>query len=240
MLVRGWVIALFLLIAPLAAVSSVGDPRIPSGTDPGGVAVALISGGVDYTLPHIASRLARDGEGELIGWDLADGDALPFAPGESDQPVNGTAMASAILAAAPGTRLVPVRIGRDDPGGLAKALAFVARTPARVVVVAAAGPSYDWELLRLAAREFSQLLIILAVDSVQAPIADLDNALLVGARRNAAGLMPGSDSTPDILATVQAAADVAGTNPAFDGAALKRAVLERHAQRMQDPVPPEK
>src|SRR5215467_9057175 len=51
-------------------------PPVPPGRDPGGVAVALI--GIDYTLPAVARRLARDGEGELIGWDLQDQDRKPF------------------------------------------------------------------------------------------------------------------------------------------------------------------
>lgn len=55
------------------------DPKVPPGQDPGGPALALIGGGVDYTSADIAHRLARDGEGEPISWDLIDNDRTAFA-----------------------------------------------------------------------------------------------------------------------------------------------------------------
>ena len=62
----------------VAALAQGAKPSVPSGRDPGGVAIALIGTGIDYTLPLLARRLARDGEGELIGWDLEDKDRKPF------------------------------------------------------------------------------------------------------------------------------------------------------------------
>lgn len=87
MLVRAillhWIAAAALLGAVLAETppSQLPEPKkppVPPGRDPGGVAVALIGTGIDYTLPAVARRLARDGEGELIGWDLQDEDRKPF------------------------------------------------------------------------------------------------------------------------------------------------------------------
>ena len=51
-------------------------PKLPPGLDPGGVAIVLLTTGIDYTKPELAVRLARDGEGELIGWDAVDGDKI--------------------------------------------------------------------------------------------------------------------------------------------------------------------
>ena len=50
-------------------------PRVPPGVDPGGVAVAIIGSGINYTRSRDrGKRLARDGEGEIIGWDFVDND----------------------------------------------------------------------------------------------------------------------------------------------------------------------
>src|SRR5215813_6387373 len=86
-------------------------PPVPPGRDPGGVAVALIGTGIDYTLPQVASRLARDGEGELIGWDLQDEDRRPFDRSKGSAPPewggDGTLIAS-LLVRDGAVRLVPV------------------------------------------------------------------------------------------------------------------------------------
>lgn len=116
--------------APAAA----QNPAAPAGLDPGGPAVALISTGIDYTDPEIASRLARDGEGEPIAWDFADNDLRPFGNSEAD---NGTRLAKLILSVYGKVRLVNVRISQMEPDQLAKAAMFVARTPAQIAVVGA-------------------------------------------------------------------------------------------------------
>ena len=43
------------------------NPPVPPGEDPGGVTVAHIDSGVNYLLPGIAVRLARDPEGTALG-----------------------------------------------------------------------------------------------------------------------------------------------------------------------------
>src|SRR5262245_31164734 len=113
-------------------------PPMPPGRDPGGVAIALIATGIDYTLPQVAQHLARDGEGELIGWDLADQDRKPFDKSRgTTRPEwggDGTLIAS-LLSGTRGVRLVPVRVDPADPASLARAIAFVAQTPARVALL---------------------------------------------------------------------------------------------------------
>jgi hypothetical protein len=152
------------LAASAAAQSS--KPPLPPGRDPGGVAIALFGTGIDYTLPEVARRLARDGEGELIGWDLADNGNRPFRPSADASPGavwggDGTALVRAV--ATPGRRVVPVKIDPADPRSLARATAFVARTPARIVVVPAWSRSQsDWEPFRQAALRFKDLLFVLA------------------------------------------------------------------------------
>ncbi|CFX17409.1 exported protein of unknown function [Candidatus Filomicrobium marinum] len=110
------------------------NPAAPAALDPGGPAIALISTGVDYTDPAIASRLARDGEGEPIAWDFVDNDLKPFAA-PSDRTDDGTRLAKLILATDDKARLIVVRVTRNEPDSLAKAVMFIARTPATVAVV---------------------------------------------------------------------------------------------------------
>ena len=125
-----------MLWADLAAAQG-RKPKLPPGMDPGGVAIAILSTGIDYPSADIAQRLARDGEGELIGWDLVDGDNRPFNAKAADTPAAWGGDGNALLRAIgqPGRRVVPVRIDTRDPVSLAKAVAFVAHTPARIVVV---------------------------------------------------------------------------------------------------------
>lgn len=170
MLDRAWVLAVVAAALPWVCVpANAADPKVPPGQDPGGTAIALIGGGVDYTSDKIAPRLARDGEGELIGWDAVDNDHTPFPGGadgeaanrETDKarpssgqpPRNDTELAALMLSAYAKGRLVPIRIPRDDAQALAKAIAFVAGTPARIVTIA---QPLDSVPLRLVVRQASE------------------------------------------------------------------------------------
>ncbi len=150
------------------AQSLTSKPKPPAGLDPGGIAVALLGSGVDYRRPDIAKRLARDGEGELIAWDMIDNDARPFEapqlPATSGAiavlQLTGTKAAEVLLAEAPGSRLVPVRIADDSIRSLGAALAFTSRTPARVSVLLAATREAPWPVFAEAAQRAKHLLVI--------------------------------------------------------------------------------
>ena len=176
-----------------AAAAQDKKPPVPAGKDPGGVAVALLTTGIDYTRPAVAQRLARDGEGDLIGWDMAEGDNRPFDRSagriSADWGGDGTALAQQFGIG--GRRIVPVRIDPASPASLARAVAFIARTPARIVVVPmSTQTASDWEAFRQAAAHFSDLLFVIAAgdeghDIDQSPVwpaaLDLPNALVVTA-----------------------------------------------------------
>lgn len=164
-------LAALLLTTTLAAPARSGsDPRVPAGRDPAGVAVALLGPGIDYRRPQVAERLARDGEGELIGWDFVDGDGTPFEPEKTCTAANCASATPSqagggrlLLAEARAVRLIVLRVRDGDRGALASAVSFAARSPARIVPVLAgaegdAGP--DWPLLLEASRRFSNLLFI--------------------------------------------------------------------------------
>lgn len=173
-----------LVLAPMLAAAAAlegacaqpgGDPRVPAGRDPGGIPVAILGPGIDYRAPEVAGRLARDGEGELIGWDFIDNDARPFeaspdcvtmACSDTAPPdvAPGAVVPSRLLLAEAGaSRLIVLKLRDGDRGTLAAAIAFVSRGPARIVptlVGGTAGAGPDWPLLIEAARRFSNLLFI--------------------------------------------------------------------------------
>jgi hypothetical protein len=161
--ISGLLIALLPLVP--AASSQESNPRLPAGRDPGGVAVALVTTGLDYTQPEIAARLARDGEGELIGWDFVDNDNRPFAAGE------GTERARRLLEVYAQARLVPVRVKPGDPNSLAQAVAFVSRTPARILAIPFSSANRaDWEPFRQAAERLGKdILFVLAASATDGP-----------------------------------------------------------------------
>lgn len=156
------------MAAPLFAQSppTAGKPKVPPGRDPGGVAIALITTGIDYTDPRIASCLARDGEGELIGWDLIDKDRRPYRLDREKPPPNWGGDASVHARALPcggQVRLIPVRVDPADPMSFGNALAFIAQTPARIAVLPMwSEKAEDWEMFRRAAEHFKDVLVIAA------------------------------------------------------------------------------
>lgn len=179
-------------------------PKVPAGRDPGGVAVGLIGAGVDYTLPQIAQRLARDGEGELVGWDVAADDRRPLdtEPPGADQP-RGTVPASIILREAGATRLVVVRSKPGDGIAHGKAAVVAARSPARIALVAFASPERgEWEPFRQVAAHFSHMLFLVPAGDAgldldahaSYPAAlDLPNVLVVTATDGRGNLLAGAN-----------------------------------------------
>ncbi len=221
--------------AAAGAAGQEGKPPVPPGRDPGGVAVALIAAGVDYRQPALARLLARDGEGELIGWDFEDNDRRPFDRGKG-QGVDGTAVAG-ILLGAEGARLVPVRMSPSDPVSPAQGLAFAARTPARVALLPAVGAApQTLAALRAAATRFKHVLVILPADDARAAGSDLP------ALDNVLGVEPAGESVEAVgfggriqrlagaplsaAAAGRAAAALLAREPGLDAAGLKRRLIE--------------
>ena len=95
-----------------------------------GVRVAVLDTGIDLQHPALASRLARRTGGSLLGYDFVDGDATPAEAGSRADAGfgHGTHVAGLVALAAPGARLMPVRVldaqGRGNVWVLAEALAW--------------------------------------------------------------------------------------------------------------------
>lgn len=237
--------ALLLFAITLAALGSGAvaqdkKPPVPAARDPGGVAIALIGTGIDYTLPGLAQRLARDGEGELIGWDVEDRDRQPFdrARGETCPEWGGDGTALASVLAADGVRPVPVRVNPAEPASLARAIAFVAQTPARVAVLPMWGASREaWEPLRQAVGRFRDILVIVpageGADPVYPAALGLDTVLAVEAG-SASVAAPGfggrmqrlSGAALAVASAGKAAAALLAREPRLDARALKGRLIE--------------
>ena len=233
------------------AVPRAAKPPAPPGRDPGGLAVALFARGVDYTHPELAPRLARDGEGELIGWDFVDGDRRPYAPARSEAyPALDDATALAIAIAAGEHRIVPLRVDPRRPESLGRAVAFTALTPARLVAVPLAGvTAADWQFFARAAERSPHLLFFIPAGDEgkdldrepRYPAAlKLANALVVTPARTAVPLelQPGANwgarsvdcavlasATHQALAIAIAAAARLAATRGLSGAELKAALL---------------
>ena len=178
--------ALAVVLGCLGAVAAASaqsqKPRVPPGVDPGGVAVAHVGSGIDYTHRDIAGRIARDGEGELLGWDFIDNDRRPFNPCSVSNtgPACGTAQAWALLTEAPGSRLVAVRASALQPQTLVGAVRLVAQSPARIVLLAPGEGRLAQEFVATAAQHFAGLLFIVEQRHLEAPAAGSAGATLPG------------------------------------------------------------
>lgn len=227
------------LIAPTAAQTK--KPRVPIGIDPGGVMVAIATDtGIDYTQKDIAGRLARDGEGELIGWDFVDNDRQPYAPAATS--AAATELARALLAEAPGTRLAVFRAKPGDKIALGRLAVYAAQSRNRILLVTTSSSTYaDWEAFAEAVAHFKELLVIAPAEAGQQafPAAlGLANVLSVSTTPKAEPSAPAPAIQPDVhiparsdgkavaVARIAAlAARLSVSAPGLDGASLKQRVV---------------
>ncbi len=172
-----------LLASAWAASARAADPAVPPGRDQGGIPVAIIGPGFDYTSAAIAGRLARDGEGEITGYDFIDDDRQPFLRDRSGQD-----MAEIVIGEGRTASLILLRADNEDVLSLSRALLFAGKSPARIVLVA--GPPRDYKAIRAfasAVRYFHDRFFVLAagdghrdLDTEGASILrDLPNVVIV-------------------------------------------------------------
>lgn len=189
------------------------NPPVPAGRDPGGVAVAHVDSGVNYLLPSIANRLARDGDGKLIGQDFSDDDDRP-ADLDPSRPAffpirHGTTVASVLLREAPEARLVPIRHPGRNFDAFADVVTFIANSPARIALMPLGGyRAEDWHAFLEAASSKPELLFILSAgnngrDIVAEPVYPaafgLDNAIVVTSSDAFGRIAEGSNWGADLV-----------------------------------------
>ena len=139
----------------------------PEGTDPGGVRVALVDSGLAYDLPLFRDRLARDGEGNPLGYDYWDLDPWPYDGDTSRGPFlpirHGTAVASVLAREAPDAALIPFRYPRPDMSRMGQLVQHAAEAGARILAMPLGSRNpEDWRAFESALADRDILAVVSA------------------------------------------------------------------------------
>jgi subtilisin family serine protease len=143
------------------------NPPVPPHADPGGLPVAIIDTGVNYLLPEINRRLARDSAGALLGYDFWDLDERPFDVNPRRSLFyperHGTTIAAIVLAEAPVARLLPYRYPRPDMSRLGALIDHASSHGARIVNLAlTSSDPAEWTAFEQAATHHPEILFVVA------------------------------------------------------------------------------
>ncbi len=143
------------------------NPAVPEGDDPGGIPVAHVDSGVNYLLPGIAGRLARDESGTILGYDFWDMDRRPFDSHPAQSPFfpqrHGTRTAALLLREAPEARLVPYRYPRPDMARMRDLIADADASGVRIVNISMGSDDRsNWEAFAAAAGERPEMLFVIS------------------------------------------------------------------------------
>ena len=173
------------------------NPPVPAAVagdfDGPGVRVAIVDSGVNYQLPEIAARLARDDDGELVGFDFWDLDARPFDSNPARSAFHpqrhGTRTASLLVEEAPVAVLVPYRYPRYHMSRMPDLVQHAAAAAVRVVNISMGSRRRsEWTDFEAAARAHPKMLFVVSagndgVDIDETPVypasLPLDNLLTV-------------------------------------------------------------
>lgn len=131
------------------------------------VRVGMVDSGVNYQLTEIASRLARSEQGEMVGYDFWDLDALPFDANVVGDGFfvqrHGTRTASIVLREAPNVELVPYRYPRPDMDRMIDLVEHAVDNNVSIVGMPLGSQSLDdWKAFQRAAEANPQLLFIVS------------------------------------------------------------------------------
>ncbi len=191
------------------------NPPVPAGNNPdkSGIAIAVIDTGINYLLPDIRARIARDSTGSALGYDYWDLDNRPF----DFHPVksafaperHGTKIASILLAEAPVARLVPYRYPRPHMERMAALVQDAAASGAKIVNVSLVSYNRrEWQSFAAAAALHPEILFVAAagnqrhnIDRQPAYPASLalDNLITVTAARDDGRLGLGVNFGPNTV-----------------------------------------
>ena len=213
------------------------NPPVPAGQSrPDCTRIGLLDNGVNYLLPALSDRLARDVSGALVGRDFWERDDRPFDFGlpedERDArlsafapPQHGTGIASMIIADAPADIcLAAYRYSpNDDRDEIQAMVDRIAADGVRVLIVAS-GRNRPWPGFRQAMEAHPEILFVCAAGNDGAdlrsrqiyPMAyNLANQLVVAAVRRDGNTWPSSNYGQGIVELAIPAVEVPGLS--FDG-----------------------
>ncbi len=165
--------------------------KLPADAIP--LRIGMVDSGVNYRLPEINRRLARDADDRLIGYDFWDMDDLPFDAHPVDTGFflqrHGTRTASLLLREAPGVELVPYRYPRPDMSRMQALVEHAAKNQVTILgMPLGSNQLEDWGSFERTARAHPQMLFIVSAgndgrDIDERPVypaaLDLDNMLVV-------------------------------------------------------------
>lgn len=210
------------------------NPPVPEGQiRPDCTRIGLLDNGINYLLPALSERLAREDSGALVGYDFWERDDMPFDFGlpqdERDvrlsafaPPQHGTGLASIVVADAPETICMAVyryspNDGRDEIEAMVDR---IAADGVRILVVAS-GRDRPWPGFRSAMEAHPEMLFVCAAGNDGAdlrskklyPMAyNLSNQLVVGAVRRDGTAWPPSNYGQGIVELAMPAVEVPGLN----------------------------
>ena len=150
------------------------------------IAVAVIDSGVNYLLPLIAEKLARNNDGRLVGFDFWDMDERPFDSHPSRSIFfpqrHGTRVARIIAREAPQIRLIPYRYPRPNMERMSDLVTAAAESGAQIINMSlGSSDDRDWMAFEEAALKHPELLFIVSAGNDG---RDIDQRHLVIARYN--------------------------------------------------------
>jgi hypothetical protein len=172
---------------PVPAIAPGVDGEVPA------VTVAMLDAGVNYLLPDIGERLARDADGEILGFDYWDMDRRPFDANPVRSPFfpqrHGTQTASLVLQEAPVAQLIPYRYPRPDMTRMSDLIGDAAADGAVILNISlGSNRKQEWLAFETAAAAHPEMLFVVSagnngrdIDSqpVYPPALELENMLVV-------------------------------------------------------------
>jgi subtilisin family serine protease len=185
--------------------------------------------GINYLLPQINARLARDPARKLLGYDYWDLDSRPF----DAHPVrsaffperHGTQTASLLLAEAPMVKLLPYRYPRPDMRRMAALVEDAARHGVRLMNLSLVSRSREeWQPFYEAASRRPDILFIVAAGNeghnidenpVYPAALPLENMITVTSATAKGRLAPGVNWGPQSVDLMAQAEEIRVTD--FDG-----------------------
>jgi subtilisin family serine protease len=205
------------------------NPPVPAGRDPPGIPIGIVDTGVNYLLPEIASRLARDPAGEILGYDYWDLDRRPFDVSQTPDPFfpghHGTQTADLVLEEAPVAKLVPYRYPRQAMGRMPALIEDAAAHGVRLVNLSLNSVDRDdWLPFESAAAAHPEMLFMVAAGNHdrnidQQPLYpaafDLENMIVVTSATAEGRLSPGVNWGPIAVDLMLRGEDVLALD--FDG-----------------------
>ncbi len=129
--------------------------------------VAMVDSGVNYQLPEINQRLARDSKGQLLGYDFWDMDPLPFDAHPAASPFfiqrHGTQTASLMLREVSDIQLVSYRYPRSDLSRMKLLIEHARSIGIRIVgLPLGSNNSKSWAAFEVAAKAHPDILFIVS------------------------------------------------------------------------------